>query len=217
MIKHKPPFITFEGGEGSGKSTQIEILFQKILKAGIDVVSYREPGGTKGAEEIRELLVKGNRERWTPTTEALLMSAARADLVEKRIIPDLNNNTWVLCDRFTDSTIAYQGYGHGLGCDRIQELNHFTVEELKPDLTFIFQMNPEVGLKRVALRQGDENRYEKFDLNFHHRVAEGYAEILKNNPNRCVSINAALGIDKISQMIFEEVTNRFDELGLPQK
>ncbi len=146
MTVHKAPFIVFEGGEGSGKSTQIEILYRKLLQGDIDVVSYREPGGTKGAEDIRELLVKGDRERWNPVTEALLMSAARADLVEKHILPQLEKGTWVLCDRFTDSTIAYQGYGHQLGAQAIEDLNRFTVGTLKPDLAFVFQINAELGL-----------------------------------------------------------------------
>ena len=209
MAKNKTPFITFEGGEGSGKSTQIEVLFKRLLQDGTDVVSYREPGGTKGAEDIRALLVKGDGERWTPITEALLMSAARADLVEKHILTRLDSGTWVLCDRFTDSTIAYQGFGHGLGYKSIQELNHFTVGTLEPDLTFIFQLNPELGLKRTAGRGGEEDRYEQFDLNFHRRVAEGYEEVLKNNPNRCVAINALLDVDMISELIFQEVMKRF--------
>ena len=209
MKNSSAPFITFEGGEGTGKSTQIEILYRRLLLEEIDVVSCREPGGTKGAEDIRQLLVKGEGERWMPTTEALLMSAARADLVQKRILPQIEGGTWGLCDRFTDSTLAYQGYGHGLGYKNIEELNHFTVGDLKPDLTFIFQINPEVGLARTKQRKEGEDRYERLDINFHRRVAEGYAEVLKNNPNRCVAINALLDIDMISGYIFEEVHRRF--------
>src|SRR3990167_5799930 len=141
MKLHKAPFITFEGGEGSGKSTQIGILFDSLLQNGIDVVQYREPGGTKGAEEIRALLVEGDWGRWNPTTEALLMSASRADLIQKKIIPELEGNTWVLCDRFADSTLAYQGYGHELGTERIKALNRFTIGDLEPDLTFILQID----------------------------------------------------------------------------
>lgn len=209
MNNSKAPFITFEGGEGTGKSTQIQILYRRLLMEEIDVVSYREPGGTKGAENIRDLLVKGDGERWTPTTEALLMSAARADLVQKRIVPQLESGTWVLCDRFTDSTIAYQGFGHELGYKNIEELNHFTVGMLQPDLTFIFQMKPELGLARTTRREQGEDRYERFEITFHRRVVEGYAEILKRNPDRCVAINALLDIDMISEHIFEEVQTRF--------
>lgn len=210
MMTHKAPFITFEGGEGCGKSTQIEILFRHLLQLNIDVVSYREPGGTKGAEEIRAILLQGDGERWTPTTEALLMSSARSDLVEKRILPQLEKGSWVLCDRFTDSTLAYQGFGHGLGYDPITALNHFTVGSLKPDLTFIFQLSPELGLARTALREGGKDRYEQFDLSFHNKVEKGYEEILQKNPERCVGINALLDIEMISQMIFAEVCKRFE-------
>lgn len=203
------PFITFEGGEGSGKSTQVEILYKKLLQDGIDVVSHREPGGTKGAEEIRHLLVEGEGERWSPTTEALLMSAARADLVQKRILPQLEGGTWVVCDRFADSTIAYQGYGHGLGRERIEELNRFTIGDLKPALTFVFQIPAELGLERASLRKAGINRFERYDVDFHRRVEKGYEKILKNNPDRCVAINALLDIDMISGQIFDEVCRRF--------
>ncbi len=210
MISKSAPFITFEGGEGSGKSTQVDILCRALLKGGVDVVNYREPGGTRGAEEIRTLLVMGDGDRWTPTTEALLMSAARADLVEKRILPHLKDGTWVICDRFADSTVAYQGYGHNLGYDRIETLNNFTIGKLKPDLTFIFRLAPELGLKRAALREGVENRYEHLDLSFHRKVEEGYDEVFKRNPDRCVAIDALLDIDLISQLIFKEVKKRFN-------
>lgn len=209
MTSTRPPFITFEGGEGSGKTTQAGILYQALLKLGVDVVLYREPGGTKGAEEIRHLILNGERERWTPEAEALLMSASRAELVQKRILPHLEEGTWVICDRFTDSTVAYQGYGHKLGIAAIEMLNSFTVGNLTPDLTFVITLSSELGLARTALREGGEDRYEHFDLEFHRRVEEGYNEILKRNPNRCVPINALLDIDTISHLIFAEVTNRF--------
>lgn len=210
MIKHKAPFITFEGGEGSGKTTQIDILYRKLLLGGIDVVSYREPGGTKGAEEIRHLLMEGEGDRWNPITEALLMSAARADLVQRHILPQLESRTWVLTDRFTDSTIAYQGYGHELGYEAIQNLNQFTVGELEPDLTFIFQINAELGLERTAKRKAGINRFEHYDIMFHRRVAEGFEEILKKNPNRCVAVDALLDIEMISEFIYNKVRQRFN-------
>lgn len=205
----KAPFITFEGGEGSGKSTQVDLLFRRLLACDLDVVSYREPGGTKGAEEIRALLVQGEKERWTPLSEALLMSAARADLIVRCIRPQLEKKGWVLCDRFTDSTLAYQGVGHGLGYESIVSLNHLTVGDLVPSLTFIFQISPELGLKRAALREGGEDRYERFDLDFHRSVERGYAEVLKRNSERCVAVNALWDIDLISEFIFSEVQKRF--------
>ena len=209
MRNKKTPFFTFEGGEGSGKTTQASILYQALLQLGVDVVLYREPGGTKGAEEIRHLILNGEGDRWTAKAEALLMSASRAELVEKRLLPHLDERTWVICDRFTDSTIAYQGYGHKLGFDPIVELNNFTVGNLVPDLTFIFQLSPQLGLARTALREGGEDRYENLHLDFHNRVEEGYREILNKYPDRCVAINALLDIDAISLVIFNEVKKRF--------
>ena len=214
MTIRKTPFITFEGGEGSGKTTQSVLLYQALLKIGVDVVSYREPGGTKGSEEIRHLILNGPGDRWTPRAEALLMSASRAELVHKRILPHLKDNTWVICDRFTDSTLAYQGFGHDLGYEPIDELNKFTVGSLEPDLTFIFQLSPELGLARTALREGGEDRYEHFELDFHLKVEQGYKEILKRNPQRCVPINAFLDIDTVSKTIFTEVTKRFGNIPL---
>lgn len=209
MTRQQAPFITFEGGEGSGKSTQSAMLYQALLKLGVDVVLYREPGGTKGSEEIRHLILKGEGDRWTPKAEALLMSASRAELVHKRILPHLEQKTWVICDRFTDSMMAYQGFGHDLGYEAIEALNTFTVGDLEPDLTFVFQLSPELGLARTSVREGDEDRYEHFDLDFHMKVEKGYREILKRNPERCVPINGFLDIDAISQEIFAEVTKRF--------
>lgn len=209
MISKKSSFITFEGGEGSGKTTQCAILYRALLNLGVDVVLFREPGGTKGAEEIRNLILNGDGDRWTHKAEALLMSASRAELVQKRLLPHLEGGGWVICDRFTDSTLAYQGYGHELGFEAIEGLNKFTVGTLEPDLTFIFQLPPELGLGRTALREGGEDRYEHFDLEFHRRVEKGYQEILTKNPNRCVAINAILDIDSISELVFNEVTKRF--------
>ena len=209
MTNPKPPFITFEGGEGSGKTTQSAFLTRALLKLGIDVIAYREPGGTKGAEEIRRLILTGDGDRWTSKAEALLMSASRTELVQKRILPHLEQGTWVVCDRFTDSTIAYQGYGHGLGYEAMEKLNKFTVGDLEPDLTFIFQLNPELGIARTTHRGGAEDRYENFSLAFHRRVEEGYKVILEKNPHRCVAINALLDIDTIAQLIFHEVEKKF--------
>ena len=125
-------------------------------------------------------------------------------------LPKLEKGTWVLCDRFTDSTVAYQGYGHGLGYNSISELNHFTVGDLVPDLTFIFEMSPEVGLERTEFRDKVKGRFEKYDMNFHRRVAEGFSEVLRQNHDRCVPINALLDIDMISELIVREVSQRFE-------
>jgi len=209
MNNKRAPFITFEGGEGSGKTTQSAILYRALLQLGVNVVLLREPGGTEGAEQIRHLILKGDGDRWTPRAEALLMSASRAELVQKCLLPYLEKGTWVICDRFTDSTLAYQGFGHNLGFESIEGLNKFTVGNLEPDVTFIFQIPPELGLERTASRKEGEDRYERFDLSFHQRVAEGYKEILKRNSSRCVPINALLEIDAISPLILNEIKKRF--------
>lgn len=195
------PFITFEGGEGAGKSTQIEILAQHLRSLGIQVECVREPGGTPGAEEIRSIILKGKTTRWDAVTEALLMSAARRDLLTKKILPLLETGVWVLCDRHYDSTTAYQGFGHGLGYDRISELNHFTVGDFAPDLTFIFDLPPEIGLARTHGRSGGEDRYERMALDFHTRVHEGFKEILMRHPERCVGVDALLDIESLSHVL----------------
>lgn len=209
MARTGAPFITFEGGEGSGKSTQAKILHETLVAQGINVISYREPGGTPGAEEIRNLLMQGDKSRWNAKTEALLMSAARADLIYRHIIPELEQGQWVICDRFADSTTAYQGFGHGLGYDKIMELNDFTIETLEPNLTFIFQISPELGMERVMKRKTGHYRFEQLDMDFHRRVAEGYAEVLEKNPHRCIPIDATQDIETTTQVILSFVKERF--------
>ena len=142
-------FITFEGGEGAGKSTQIRVLAAALERAGKTVCLTREPGGSGGAEQIRELLVTGDPDRWDAMTELLLLYAARKDHVRRLIEPALENGTWVLCDRFADSTMAYQGYGHGLDRSKIAALHKIVLGDLSPDLTIILDLDPEAGLART--------------------------------------------------------------------
>lgn len=203
-----PLFITFEGGEGCGKSTQVKLLYQALLQKGLDVVCFREPGGTSGAEEIRHLLLSGEQERWTPTAEALLMSAARAELVRRCILPALQQGKVVICDRFIDSSLAYQGVGHRLGYEAIAALNEFTVGTLKPTLTFVFQLDPHIGLERVVHRKAGKDRYEQLDLSFHERVQDGYQEVLNRNPDRCRAIDARQAVEKIAETILQEIETK---------
>ena len=209
MARQRAPFITFEGGEGSGKSTQAKILHDVLKDQGVDVLSYREPGGTSGAEEIRNILMQGDKGRWNAKTEALLMSAARADLIHRHIIPELESGKWIICDRFADSTTAYQGYGHGLGYDKVMDLNNFTIGSLTPDLTFIFQIDPMLGMERVMKRKTGHYRFEQLDMDFHQLVADGYNEILKRNPDRCVPIDATQDIETTTQTILSHIKDRF--------
>lgn len=205
----RAPFITFEGGEGTGKSTQITRLKDALFQQGIQVETFREPGGTVGAEEIRKLLVEGDPARWDGLTEALLMYAARRDLTQKRILPTLADGVWGLSDRFFDSTIAYQGFGQGLGYETILKLNEVVMGDFQPDLTFVFQLDLDVGLARAFGRGGSEDRFENKGKSFHEKVRDGYAEIVKRNPDRCVVINALQDIDQVFSDISKVIYERF--------
>jgi dTMP kinase len=201
-------FITLEGGEGTGKSTQVKLLATWLGGRGIDVLQTREPGGAPGAERIRELLVKGDADRWTPIAETLLHSAARADHLERTIRPALAAGRWVICDRFADSTTAYQGYGHGVPFDVIDSLFKAVVGDTAPDLTLILDLPVEQGLQRAAARAGHENRYEQMAVEFHDRLRNGFLAIARQNPRRCAVIDANRGVDAIQSDIQAEVRRR---------
>ncbi len=201
-------FITFEGGEGSGKSSQVERLGQALDSAGIEVIVTREPGGAPAAEDIRALLVNGDADRWTPKSEALLNYAARAEHLRQTIHPALQSGKWVLCDRFADSTTAYQGYGHGLGSDWVAALHQLVVGDLQPDLTIILDIPLQTGLKRAAIR-GGVDRYERMDEQFHERLRSGFLEIAERQPERCTVVDATGSIDEIQATIRQLVRAKF--------
>lgn len=201
-------FITFEGGEGTGKTTQIGFLADFLAKQGLACVKTREPGGTPQIELIRQILMEGDVNRWDPVTEALLMAAARREHLKQVIWPALEAGKWVICDRFSDSTLAYQGWGHGLGEAFIHQLNHLTMGAFQPDLTFIFHLSPQEGLSRKH-KQQRENRFEKMDFAFHTRVEKGYQEIPKAQPDRCVIVEADQPIEVIARVIQQAVLKRF--------
>lgn len=187
-------FITFEGGEGTGKSTQALILAETLKKRDINVVLTREPGGSPGAEIIRNLLVTGSVDRWSTMSEVLLMYAARADHWQNTIKRALDQGDWVLCDRFADSTVAYQGYGRGVDLEFLQVLYQHVVGNTEPNITFIFDLDVHEGLKRATTRmEGNtvrEGRFEAMDIEFHQRIRTGFLKIAKEHPNRCVTIQA---------------------------
>ena len=195
-------FITFEGGEGSGKSTQIKILKKRLSKNQKKIILTREPGGTKEAEIIRKLLVRGKSAKWSGTTEVLLMSTARKDHVDKVILPNLKKGNWVLCDRFIDSTLAYQGYGRNVGEILIKNLNKSLINNLKPNLTFLFDIDPKIGLRRSKKRINNELRYENMPLNYHRKIRNAYLEIAKKNKKRIKIIDGSLDKDTISEIIW---------------
>jgi len=180
-------FITFEGGEGAGKSTQIRLLAEALRAAGQDVEVTREPGGTEGAEQIRTLLVEGGAGRWQAETEALLHFAARAEHLARVIRPALAAGKWVLCDRFADSTLAYQGYGQGLDLDWLWTLRRHIVGATEPGLTIMMDLPVEKGLARAETEQ----RYERMGLDFHRRLAEGFRQLAAADAKRCRLIDAA--------------------------
>jgi len=205
-------FITLEGGEGAGKSTQCAALADALGTRGIAVVRTREPGGAPGAEEIRKLLVGGAVDRWEIKTEALLHYAARAEHLARTILPALVEGRWVISDRFADSTIAYQGYGLGLNRDWINALHRLVVGSLRPDITFVLDLPIELGLARAGRRaetgRGDENRYERMDEAFHERLRAGLLAIAAAEPQRCVVIDASQPIPSVQAAIWQALSTR---------
>jgi dTMP kinase len=212
-----PRFITLEGGEGAGKSTHLRRLGEAMRAAGETVVLTREPGGSQGAEQIRTLLVGGAVNRWEPMTEALLHYAARRDHVERTIRPALDAGSWVLCDRFSDSTMAYQGYGQGLARDWIESLHRVVLGEFNPELTLILDLPVEQGLVRARDRSGaaGEDRYERMGLGFHERLRAGFLDIAVREPARCVIVDATRSVEEVSAAIRAAVRERLG-LSLPE-
>lgn len=200
-------FITFEGGEGTGKSTQIRRLAEALKDRG-QVIVTREPGGSPGAEAIRALLVQGDVNRWDGATEALLLYAARRDHVERTIKPALAAGKVVLCDRFADSTTAYQGAGHGIDRGSLEAIRRAAIGDFRPELTLIFDMPVAVGLQRAAVRGGIENRYERMGTAFHERLRSAFLAIAASDPGRCVVIDAARPVDAVAADVFNAVTQR---------
>jgi dTMP kinase len=212
-----PRFITLEGGEGAGKSTHLRRLGEAMRAAGETVVLTREPGGSQGAEQIRTLLVGGAVNRWEPMTEALLHYAARRDHVERTIRPALDAGSWVLCDRFSDSTMAYQGYGQGLARDWIESLHRVVLGEFNPALTLILDLPVEQGLVLARDRSGaaGEDRYERMGLGFHERLRAGFLDIAVREPARCVIVDATRSVEEVSAAIRAAVRERLG-LSLPE-
>ena len=202
-------FITFEGGEGSGKSTQIDLLNNFLTLKGLDVLSTREPGGTTSAEVIRDLVIKGDTNRWLPMTESLLMWASRYEHVETLIKPSLNAGKWVLCDRFYHSTYAYQGIGHDLGLESMKSIKKLVIGDIRPDLVFLLDIDPIKGIKRTKNRNSDEDRFENMDLTFHSDLRDAFLMLSKEEVDRFVVIDAELDIKEISKIISGEVLKRF--------
>ena len=193
-------FITFEGPEGSGKSTQLPELARFLEEFGMSVVKTREPGGTKIGDQIREVLMRMDNTELHPRTEILLFLAARAQLVEELIVPSLQQGKIVLCDRYGDSTLAYQGYGHGLNLDSLRAMLHFATGGLKPDLTILLDVDVVTGLKRKKVKE-EWNRLDAFELSFHERVREGYHILAKKEPDRWKIVDATQEPEQVQKEI----------------
>jgi dTMP kinase len=207
MAERRGRFITLEGGEGAGKSTQAARLCDWLREQGHEAVQTREPGGTPGAEQIRGLLTTGAADRWTPVSEALLLYAARADHVARLIRPALERGAWVVCDRFADSTRAYQGVGHGMEPAVLAALHTAALGDFGPELTLILDLPPDAGLARAAHR-GGEARFESLPPDFHARLRQGFLDIAAAEPDRCVVIDATQDKDAVSAEIRAAIAAR---------
>lgn len=202
-------FISLEGGEGGGKSTQARRLADALKNEVRDILLTREPGGSPGAEQIRSLLVDGDTHRWDSLTETFLHFAARRDHLVNTVEPALRQGTWVITDRFADSTVAYQGFGHGVDLETIQTLYRICVGSMAPDLTIILDLPVELGLGRAAGRGGGEDRYERMDYAFHERLRHGFLEIARREPERCIVIDATREENEIHAGILAAVREKF--------
>ena len=200
-------FITFEGGEGTGKSTQSKLLYEHLINKNINTILTREPGGCLESEEIRNILIKGNINKWDPITESLLHNAARREHIKKIIKPALLENKVVICDRFVDSTMAYQGIGLGVSSNFLDILSSEITENIKPNITFIFDIDIKTSLERANIRDKEiQNRYEKFDQEFHKKV-RNYFLSLPRIDKRYILIDASKSIEQINSKIIKSLSD----------
>jgi dTMP kinase len=212
-------FITFEGGEGGGKTTQAALLCERLRRFGLDVLQTREPGGTPRAEAIREVLLSGKAKKFGPLGEAVLFYAARESHLELTIRPALEHGTWVVCDRFSDSTRAYQGAAGGLPLYVIDTIDSAIVGATRPDLTIVFDLPPEIGLERAAKRKSQKSaegsadttpdRFETMNMAFHRSLRQEFLAIAKAEPRRCVVIDATEGERRVEEKVWLIVRERF--------
>ena len=201
-------FITIEGGEGAGKTTQVGLLVAAFERARIPARATREPGGSPGGEAIRRLLLEGDGARWNAVGEALLLVAARSDHVARLIAPSLAQGIWVVSDRFADSTLAYQGYGRGLALEDLATLHRFALGSFAPDLTVILDLPAEIGLARAAARASVDDRFERLDRAFHEKLRQGFRQIAVHDGARCVLIDGSSDPQTVHRAVLEAVQGR---------
>jgi len=202
-------FITLEGGEGAGKTTQVRLLVDRLVARGIAAITTREPGGAPGAEDIRQLLVSGDTARWQPMTEALLHTAARVEHVANLVRPALVAGTWVISDRYVDSTRAYQGSAQGVGAEAVLALHDLALGGLMPDLTLVLDLPVEQGLARARNRAGGEDRYERMGAAFHAHLRDAFQAMAKAEPQRCFLVDAAGDVDTVAARLWSILASRF--------
>ncbi len=210
-MKDKGLFITFEGGEGSGKTTLIKALGKKLEEMKIGYMVTREPGGSTIAEEIRNIILDKKNTMMDPRTEALLYAASRRQHLAEIVLPALKEGKLVLCDRYLDSSLAYQGYARGIGIDEVYAINQFAIDETMPDMTFFLDLKPEEGLKRIALHRSDEvNRLDLENISFHHKVYEAYQILLKKYPERILSVDASLSVEEETEIVLSNLLKKMN-------
>ncbi|WP_339252607.1 dTMP kinase [Sporosarcina sp. FSL W8-0480] len=205
----KGKFITFEGPEGAGKTTVIAEIYKRMQKEGLEGILTREPGGIRISEKIRAIILDNDHQEMDGRTEALLYASARRQHLVERIIPALHEGKIVLCDRFIDSSLAYQGHARGLGMDDVMSINAFAIGETMPDVTIFFDISPEDGLQRIA-QSGvrEQNRLDNEALQFHQKVYEGYKILLKQYPNRIISTDASLPLSEVTENVWKIISSQ---------
>lgn len=203
-------FITFEGPEGSGKTTVIREITQRLESESWEVVVTREPGGVKTGEDIRKILLEG--EAIDDRSEALLFAASRREHLVNKVLPALREGKVVLCDRYIDSSLAYQGYARGIGVEEVRSINEFAINGLYPDLTLYLDIRASVGIQRINDNQRTQNRLDREKLDFHEKVVEGYRQIIHNEPNRFAVINAEQSIEEVANSAYESIIKYLEKI-----
>ncbi|MDD4531873.1 MAG: dTMP kinase [Bacilli bacterium] len=210
-MSKKGLFITVEGNEGSGKTTVVKRVLERLQKEKYNVTFSREPGGNRIAESIRNIILDRSNTEMDPKTEALLYAAARRQHLVQNILPLIDQGTTILCDRYIDSSLAYQGYARGIGIKEVFNINMFAIDNKLPDLTILFEIQPEIGLKRIAQNEGREiNRLDVEDIDFHHRVHMGYMLLSERFSKRIVVVNAERPIDEVEEDVYNIIKQKID-------
>lgn len=202
----KGHFITFEGPDGSGKTTIAKMVLEQLSNEGYPVLYTREPGGIKISEQIRDVILDCNNTTMDARTEALLYAASRRQHLIEKVLPALKEGKIIICDRFVDSSLVYQGVGRGLGIDSVYQMNLFAIEDIMPEATIFFDVKPEIGLARInSNHEREVNRLDLEKLDFHQRVYEGYKEVAKRYPKRIESVDASLPLEQVYKIVLEKV------------